>query len=487
MQCRPSIIGLLALTACGTDTPDGRGDSSDVGVTIDGRTEPPTDARPDGIPRADGGRPDIGDVPDVEAAPDTTVPHADAGNAGDAGDTDAWWRQVPPLCESVRTYEADGPGRFELIATLTGTATGVLRVEGEPTTRILGRGPDSTEDVPACVALTLLDDGTFQIDSTGNATGLFGTQSTDAAGLLLARSFYGLGGLNECGNDHGLSLAAIRLAPFTEPWSMEPITCIQPGQGAYWERDLVLDSDQDGHLEVLTGKPTKLDEFQDGVFVRRYEDRPEVHLDPFDVIAGFAAGDVDGDGFVELSLPATLAQDVEPGAGRGVLRIVENRRESGFVVTQQTVSAAYTPYFNAIGDVDGDGRLEILHGGPANECRSLDLYNAIADDTYAVRWHGEYLDLDFKHLGEARMGDTDGDGDQEIAIPMGCTVRVFEWQETELVDIAAIDTNPHCGYAEVFPGDFDGDGADELAVTTHWSALGQPEDPTGIQIWKRRR
>lgn len=484
MKCRPLFIGFLALTACGTDTSGGLGDSSDVGVMIDGRTEPPIDARSDGPSRADVAPPDLGGVPGMDAGADATVPQIDGGDVADA---DAWWRQVPPLCDSVRTYEADSPGRFELIATLTGTATGVLRVEGEPTTRILGRGPDSTEDMAAGVALTLLDDGTFQIDSTGNATGLFGTQSTDGAGLLFARSFYGLGGLNECGNDHGLSLAAIRLAPSTEPWSMEPITCIQPGQGAYWERDLVLDSDLDGHFEVLTNKPTKLDEFRDGAFVRLYDDLPEVPLAQYDVVAGFAAGDVDGDGFVEFSLPAQIAQDAVLGANRGVLRIVENRRENGFVVTQQTVSAAYTPYFNAIGDVDGDGRLEILHGGPAYGCRSLDLYTAIADDTYAVRWHGEYLDMDFKHLGEARMGDTDGDGDQEIAIPLGCTVRVFEWQETELVDIAAIDTNPHCGYAEVFPGDFDGDGADELAVTTHWSALGQPEDPTGIQIWKRRR
>jgi hypothetical protein len=486
MHIRTSIVGLFALTACGTDTPDGRGDSSDVGVTIDGRTEPPTDAQPDGTSHTDVARPDMGDLPEVDAPADATVAHVDAGGAEDAGDTDAWWRQVPPLCDSVRTYEADGPGAFELLATLAGRATGVLRVEGQPT-RLLGVGPESTEDVPAGVALGLRDDGTFQIDSTGNAYGLSGLQRANAPGVLFATSSFPLGELPECGRDRGLSLAAIRLTPSTEPWSMEPITCIQPGRSAYWQRDLVIDSDLDGHSEVLTGKPTKLDEFRDGAFVRLYDDRPEVRLDPFDVIAGFAAGDVDGDGFVELSLPALLAQDVEPGAGRGVLRIVENRRENGFVVTQHTVSAAYTPYFNAIGDVDGDGRLEILHGGPADQCRSLDLYHAIADDTYAVRWHGEYLDPDAKHLGEARMGDTDGDGDQEIAIPLGCTVRVFEWQETELVDIAAIDTNPHCGYAEVFPGDFDGDGADELAVTTDWSALGQYPDPTGIQIWKRRR
>ena len=217
MQCRPSIIGLLTLTACGTDAPDGRGDSSDVGVTIDGRAEPPTDARPDGTSRTDVARPDMDDLPEVDAAPDTTVPHADAGDAGDAGDTDAWWRQVPPLCESVRTYEADGPGRFELIATLTGTATGVLRVEGQPT-KLLGRGPESTEDVPAGVALTLREDATFQIDSTGNAMGLYGVQSTDVPGLVFAMSAYPLGDLPECGRDHGLSLAAIRLAPSTEPW-----------------------------------------------------------------------------------------------------------------------------------------------------------------------------------------------------------------------------------------------------------------------------
>jgi hypothetical protein len=96
----------------------------------------------------------MSNMPDVEAAPDAMVPGLDAGDAGDAGDADAWWRQVPPLCDSVRTYEADGPGRFELIATLTGTATGVLRVEDQPV-KVLGRGPESTEDVPAGVALTL--------------------------------------------------------------------------------------------------------------------------------------------------------------------------------------------------------------------------------------------------------------------------------------------------------------------------------------------
>ena len=143
----------------------------------------------------------------------------------------------------------------------------------------------------------------------------------------------------------------------------------------------------------------------------------------------------------------------------------------------------------ASGDIDGDGKDEIIIGlGPVEDNPSIPggVFEVLDDDFTHLAW-GEIGWSDYNQAnGESRpgTGDIDGDGKDEIMIGLGARgsggVEVFDYSSGTLVHRAWIgvdweDYNQTSGETRVASGDIDGDGKDEIII-----GLGPVEDDPSI-------
>jgi VCBS repeat protein/S-layer family protein len=176
------------------------------------------------------------------------------------------------------------------------------------------------------------------------------------------------------------------------------------------------DSTPGGNYDLLGGVFRALDWTPNGVVNLWNAEANEVfHSSP-------AIGDIDGDGLPEVVIGTgsnwfTECGNGNPqcGAGSGSdhVRVFAFNLEDGSTVAGFPVSTGGTVIGSpALGDIDNDGRLEVVLG---------------SDDNYVYAWNGDGSRLwrvrpDFAHLGTGRMGaspiiaDLDGDGDQDVAI-----------------------------------------------------------------------
>ena len=241
---------------------------------------------------------------------------------------------------------------------------------------------------------------------------------------------------------------------------------------------------------------------------------------PVGPIAGIAAGDLDGDGVIEIvavnyqdqvyafhapvggaeaelvwvtdiPIPDTKGQpaiaDLE-GDGRAEVVIGANVLEADGAIRWQTVVPDPVRMMSFPVDLDGDGLMEIVAGNTVYEHDGsvrfsdpgLDGYPAVAnldadpapefvrainglvqanDDDFSVLWSWVPPDLGG---GPPVVADFDGDGEVEIGIGFKYTYRVFERDGTMMWEMPITDTSSGSIGSTAF--DFDGDGAAEVVV-----------------------
>lgn len=277
-------------------------------------------------------------------------------------------------------------------------------------------------------------------------------------------------------------------APPTEHYESPEVAelAFQGGIGDWHIADMA----QDGRPEILLDYPLRIfestgdDAFDpDPVYAPPMADE-QGHFKPH--YSGLNVGDFDGDGRIEVGY--ALARSFGDLRARDTLRIVEPDAAGQYIQLWEAPLAVNNDHLAADGDADGDGRPELLRGGyntagPGGPyCWWFGVFKADGDNSYSLRWQGP----PFFHggLGDggtamAAMGDTDGDGDDEVLLLTAGRVDVFELSPAGQYErIAAIEPA-----ASVAAADLDGDGADEVVVG-NWLE-GDPELQETVKIYKR--
>lgn len=208
-------------------------------------------------------------------------------------------------------------------------------------------------------------------------------------------------------------------------------------------------------------------------------------------VTGFNVGDFDGDGRQEFAYGVGRA----PNRGADTLRIIEPTAAGEYVVTWEAPLPLPQLVLAAEGDVDGDGKPELMRGGKALDqvtfgaCWWFGLLGADGDDQYSVRWDQWVFGGGLGDVGMADMGDTDGDGDDEVLLSRGEHVTVFELDRGTGGFYRILDVPWwHLGdqHMEVRACDTDGDGRDEVVVFAgrHDVQLG-PERSVAVKVFRR--
>lgn len=282
--------------------------------------------------------------------------------------------------------------------------------------------------------------------------------------------------------------ARLHLIPPTDPESGRRLLNLVFHGGA-------ADIDGDGRPELLASNPFQVYELRDGALVEIYRDFDDYNGRINDGSKRFAHGDFDGDGLLEVVVSARGPERMLPDRRLQLahhVRVLEADGIGGLELRQRRILSVSTVTAAETGDYNGDGRPDFLVGGDGAFCRALYLYTAPANDTYEMVWSLSVLDQDTRDNGLlpiAAFGDTDGDGDDELAIVIGRTVSVFEWTGDRFARIFAHTYCEQCRSLSVYFGDFNGDGRHSLVVSAYdvqaWNVDRHTPVPDGVHIYER--
>ncbi len=197
----------------------------------------------------------------------------------------------------------------------------------------------------------------------------------------------------------------------------------------------------------------------------------------FTEIGGLTSGDIGGDGIKEIIL----------SAGKGEKPLVAIARQDGSIITE---FLAYAETYDrgvsvSIGDIDGDGQLEIVTGtqyGGGPHVRVFDTFGKVESEFFAYAKH-------FRGGVTVALADIDGDGIQEIATAPGLTggphVRVFSKDGTIINERFVFDANDRAGIS-ITRLDKNHDNRDELVVTHLGNSIPEARiiffDSTGLAV-----
>lgn len=169
-----------------------------------------------------------------------------------------------------------------------------------------------------------------------------------------------------------------------------------------------------------------------------------------------ASGDVDGDGVDEfITAPRKT--------GGPFVRVFEHDGTERSIQIWPFVKTYRNGISVATGDVDGDGKSEVVVVPEQGEAARVKVYRYSTDQKIL----GEWLAFGKAEVGgSVALGDVDRDGEDEVIVgagPKGAPhVRIFEIDGTPLkYDFFAYDTD-YRGGINVAAGDVDGDGKDDI-------------------------
>lgn len=186
------------------------------------------------------------------------------------------------------------------------------------------------------------------------------------------------------------------------------------------------------------------------------------------------AGDLDGDGRAELVVTSPW--------GLGILRFDGTTLASVVMAPNGTAFGSWslntaTDRVEAAADVDGDGRAELVLSGPGGllvldlDGAALTVEAAVADGASAGSWI-----IDALHDGVLAVGDVDGDGRAELVVRSDDRMGVLGFDNGQLQSQLVAANGTHFGGWNLNTADnrialaldIDGDGKDEVVVTSPW-------------------
>ncbi len=318
----------------------------------------------------------------------------------------------------VDDTDADGFRDVVVGATRSGVAGRVYLFRGDPTNVVLSAPAATFADPEASTSgrFGMIVAAAYDVDGDGSGDVAIGAPFSDAGGMDSGRAW------------------VFRMAAPSTPIALAG----DAGSYTYFGYSITGagDVDEDGYADVVVGAPYEDFDAPDGG--RAYVfgggptgvsgDRVMAELGRSTgymyVYAGWslAAGDVDGDGHVDVLLPEPA---IDTGTGlndRGSLVIHPGAGDGTFgapVLLYPDVNQAYMTYGRTVAviDVDGDGRGEVI--GAAHR------WNAATDDTGRVWWHRDPLGANTREV---------------IASPVTSDGAMFGWALPD--SIGHLATNP---------------------------------------------
>lgn len=234
-----------------------------------------------------------------------------------------------------------------------------------------------------------------------------------------------------------------------------------------WVVSAAGDVDADGTPDILVGSPAgncaRAFSGDDGSLIHRYDGRqPGDRLG----VAVASAGDLDADGHVDILIGADQAM----GDGPGYAAVYSGRTHAPlFVVEGPEPGAGFGGSVSSAGDVDGDGRLDIIIGSGTHDDhralrpagRTLVFSGRDASVIHELPWRGAFV---------AAAGDVDADGYADLLVgtpsdhASGSLHLVSGLAGEVLMTIKGDDDGDRFGVSVAGAGDMDGDGHPDVIV-----------------------
>jgi len=252
-----------------------------------------------------------------------------------------------------------------------------------------------------------------------------------------------------------------------------------PGGISTYAAGAVADLDGDGYKEIIVG-------YSDGVYVWRHDGSPFGKKNPFFTLpdSSFSSSpvicDINGDGKKEILLSAFPA--LTPASCRILAIDTAGNMLQGWN-TAKTGSNYYTAATNstsnltkeiAVGDLDGDGKLEVV----AVTSTGINIWNN--DGTL-------YNTIPVSGLGSQfrspLLADIDGDSEAEIIVTSVTEGKIYGYKRNGNSVLGfPLETDQAFGNATPVIADLDGDGKSEIAAGTGndkkiyvWKTNGNPD------------
>jgi len=187
-------------------------------------------------------------------------------------------------------------------------------------------------------------------------------------------------------------------------------------------------------------------------------------------------GDVDGDGASDIAI-GVRNDDGTGGTDAGRVLVVSGTSGGVLVDRAGTSSVGMLGWsLAAPGDVDGDGKPDVLAGEPGDDSAGGDAGRALllsgADGSTLMTVFGVQVGSAAGRT-VAALGDLGGDGVQELVVgsPGGARVDVVDGATGEPLFTASTGTTDQFGQAVAGGGDVDNNGSPELAIGVAQAAV----------------
>lgn len=417
----------------------------------------------------------------------------------DSGGPRPWWPEpLPEPCVPADPWDPLEPVPFELVDAVAGSVYAVTDLDGNGLPELhayIEEAEGAARGFELLFRIYEHDGRALHARADYRGGYPLGAGDVDGDGQPELAS-KGVPELDEAGQPTGVTTFGLTISSFRHP---ESFTGLEVRQRIYshalpvsWPVEfyqaLFADTDGDGRMEVVTSSPLLVFKWvvDVGLQLAYLDVDPQWPTSTHNPSAIAAVGDFDGRGPDEI---VGFAHVPVQNSMLGGVRVLASRGDNRYEAVYRAVVPSTSLYLSGVGDVDGDGRPEFLRGGVSGlgGCWHYALYHWNQRGTYERVWsRSHYYPTDLPDVNSA-LGDTDGDGDAEIAVSLGDVVEIYEnigdWDMRRIQEIR-LECPRQCD-ALVFFADLDRDGVDELLVVPRTHAADGGVLPEGTFVWRR--